>query len=87
MRLPLSVHTPSIRIHTRIEELGPTRMGLSSGTKTVLFGAQPIADPCTSASKSVTINISINSRCIARESSIEPRNEADGDGRNDALKH
>ena len=87
MRFPESVHTPSSRIHTRIDELGPTRIGEASGTNTVLFGAQPITDPCTSASKSVTINISINSRCIARESSIEPRNEANGDGGNNALKH
>jgi hypothetical protein len=76
-----------MRIHTRIEELGPTRIGDASGTNTVLFGAQPSANPCTSASKSVTINISVNSRCLTRKSLVEPSDEADGDGRDDAFKH
>ena len=87
MRLPLSVHTPSMRIHTRIDELGPTRIGDASGTKTVLFGAHPLPYPCTSATQSVTINIRVNSRRVLRQALIEPRNEADGDGRDDALKH
>jgi len=85
--LPLSVHTPSIRIHTRIEELGPTRIGDASGTKTVLFGAQPNAQSSSSATQRLAINIRVNSSCFARHSLIKPGNEADGDGCNDALKH
>ena len=87
MRLPLSVHTPSIRIQTRIDELGPTRIGLSSGTNTVLFGAQPLAQTSASATQRLAINIRVDGGCLTRESLVEPRNEANGDGRDDALKH
>ena len=87
MRLPDSVHTPSIRIHTRIDELGPTRIGESSGTKTVLFGAQPLAQPSTSAPQRLAVNIRVDSGCLTREALVEPSDEADGDGGHDALKH
>ena len=87
MRLPLSVHTPSSRIHTRIEELGPTRIGLSSGTNTVLFGAQPLAQTSTSATQRLAIDIRVDGGCLTRKSLVEPSDEADGDGGNDALKH
>ena len=87
MRLPDSVHTPSSLIHTRIEELGPTRMGLASGTNTVLFGAQPFAQTSASATQRLAINIRVDGGCLTRESLVEPSDEADGDGRHDALKH
>ena len=87
MRFPLSVHTPSMRIHTRIEELGPTRMGLASGTNTVLFGAQPLAQASTSATQRLAVNIRVDGGCLTREALVEPSDEADGNGGHDALKH
>ena len=87
MRLPLSVHTPSSRIHTRIEELGPTRIGLSSGTNTVLFGAQPLAQASASATQRLAVNIRVDSGGLTREPFVQPSDEANGDGRDDALKH
>ena len=87
MRFPLSVHTPSSRIHTRIEELGPTRIGESSGTNTVLFGAQPLAQPSTSATQRLAVNIRVDGGRLTRKPFVEPTDEADGDGGHDALKH
>lgn len=87
MRFPLSVHAPSIRIHTRIEELGPTRMGLASGTNTVLFGLQPSPNASTSAPQRIAIHIRVDSGSFTRHAFVEPVDEADGDGGHDALKH
>jgi len=87
MRLPLSVHTPSMRIHTRIDELGPTRIGLDSGTNTVLFAAQPLAQASTSATQRLAVNIRVDGGCLTGEAFVKPSDEADSDGGNNAFKH
>ena len=87
MRFPDSVQTPSIRIQTRMDELGPTRIGEASGTNTVLFGAQPLTQTSASATQRLAIDIRVDGGCLTRKSLVEPSDEADGDGRNDALKH
>jgi len=84
MRFSLSVHTPSIRWYTRRRLDGPTRIGLSSGTKIVLL-PHPLAQAITSSAQAISVGIGVDSnRCAA---TIEVLQQRESDGRECAVKH
>ena len=59
----LSTHSPCWSVYTLTLAFGPSRMGESSGMKTVLL-PQPFINTRTSAAKTLTVNVRINC-CIA----------------------
>jgi hypothetical protein len=84
---PDRTHSPLILTHTRARLFGPIRIGLSSGTNTVLLFPQPLANPTTSTAQRSAVRIGIHSHPISRYSAIQPRDERDRDLRDDSLKH
>lgn len=78
-------HSPSTRAYTRAFTSGPTRIGLPSGTSTVR--AQPIIDARTSTTQTSAIQVSIDRHGATLHAALEPREEREGDLRDDALEH
>ena len=79
-----SVHSPPTRWYTLAFAFGPSLIGLSSGTKTVL-AAQPLAQPRASAVKHSRITVGVHSHGDAARLKVPEQCEDDGDKR--PVKH